>query len=396
MTEVWKKLPNNLNLSRYQVSSLGRIKNKHTGYVFKTKPRKTNGYICVCVKKDCNTSVSIKLHRLIALAFISNMNNKPIVDHINRIKHDNRIINLRWATYQENAINSTNVKCKTRIVVQMDIKGNFIKKWDGIRKAEDVLGISHGKISLVCRGTRNTTGGFKWKYNEPTLLKNEIWKKYNCIEVSNYGRIKKKTGYIYKGSKTTNGYMETPVNTKKKERVHRIVAKLFIPNLQNYPIINHKDGIKINNHVNNLEWTTYRENTIHAIKTGLTKTNKTKLGKMVIQYDKQHNKIAEYVSIRETQRQTGISRTLISNVCRGFSKQTKGFIFKFKYKNNINSCHYATKNNYIKATSLSDQTSYSFKSVADAAKFTNVGPSNIYSICKGRLLSSKGFTFEYE
>ena len=51
--------------------------------------------------------------------------------------------------------------------------------------------------------------------------------------------------------------------------VHRLVAKAFIPNPNNYPTINHKDGNKLNNNINNLEWCSYKYNTQHAIVNGL-------------------------------------------------------------------------------------------------------------------------------
>lgn len=55
----------------------------------------------------------------------------------------------------------------------------------------------------------------------------------------------------------------------KTYQVHRLIAKAFIPNPQNFPVINHKDGNKLNNHIDNLEWCTYQYNTQHADKNGL-------------------------------------------------------------------------------------------------------------------------------
>lgn len=66
------------------------------------------------------------------------------------------------------------------------------------------------------------------------------------------------------------GYKEVILNGK-MHRVHRIVAGAFLANKDNKPCINHKDGNKLNNHANNLEWVTYSENTKHAYKEGLEK-----------------------------------------------------------------------------------------------------------------------------
>ena len=90
-------------------------------------------------------------------------------------------------------------------------------------------------------------------------LKREIKNQYAC---GRYLALQKnKQGYYYVDlSKDT---------IRKRFNVHRLVALTFIPNPLNKPCINHIDGIKTNNNINNLEWCSYSENTKHAIKNGL-------------------------------------------------------------------------------------------------------------------------------
>jgi len=100
-------------------------------------------------------------------------------------------------------------------------------------------------------------------------------------EISNYGNIKclnylhhKEKTHITKGILCNNGYLkyELKANGRKKVfLIHRLVAIHFIPNPKNKPCVNHKDGNKQNNCVENLEWCTYKENSNHALKNGLSR-----------------------------------------------------------------------------------------------------------------------------
>ena len=120
----------------------------------------------------------------------------------------------------------------------------------------------------------------------------EVWKDINgyegCYQVSNLGRIKsldRMTNnqygeYFMKGRILKNsiikekGYCRVSLNNgngKISKRVHRLVAEAFIPNPENKPEVNHKDGNKLNNCVSNLEWCTNKENIEHSIRTGLKK-----------------------------------------------------------------------------------------------------------------------------
>lgn len=86
--------------------------------------------------------------------------------------------------------------------------------------------------------------------------------------------ISRKTGKEMALEKTAKGYIRVTLTSnkvKRKHRVHRLVAEQFLPNPNNLPQVNHIDGDKTNNHINNLEWCTQSENIQHAYKTGLRK-----------------------------------------------------------------------------------------------------------------------------
>ena len=109
--------------------------------------------------------------------------------------------------------------------------------------------------------------------------KKEIWKKvpgFSKYKISNMGNIKSyhkySEGYIMSQSDDKDGYQKVTLTKDGKEytrRIHILVAQAFIENELNLPVVNHVDGIKDNNVVSNLRWSTVRENTIHGYVTGL-------------------------------------------------------------------------------------------------------------------------------
>lgn len=202
-------------------------------------------------------------------------------------------------------------------------------------------------------------------------LLNEEWRDIKGYEglyqISNYGRVKSierklpcniknnefriKKAVIKKIRYDKDGYCKVMlckygVKNGKNNFIHRLVAQAFIPNLNNYNIVNHIDGIKNNNKSYNLEWCTIKENVHHAIRTGLmnpqknTKYLHTNYGKnnvksrSVIVYDLNNNYIGEFDCMREAKEKLGLKypsqTSYIGYCCRGKVKQTYGYIWRYK------------------------------------------------------------------
>ena len=114
-------------------------------------------------------------------------------------------------------------------------------------------------------------------------LQGEIWKWIkgyeNLYQISNYGRVKSfprngtgKEIKILRPQITKFGYLKISLHKDNKSKffqIHRLVAETFIQNIKNKPQVNHKDGNKFNNYVDNLEWSTIAENNQHAYASGL-------------------------------------------------------------------------------------------------------------------------------
>ena len=156
----------------------------------------------------------------------------------------------------------------------------------------------------------------------------EIWKDVNGYEglyqISNTGRIKSLSHYarnnvnggkrLTKGRilsqyKIPNGYFKVQLSkngVRKKHYLHRIVAKAFLNNKDNLSDVNHIDGNKGNNFVENLEWCNHRDNQIHMVKNRMTSTAKPVL---CVETEK------AFSSMTEAEKETGFDRHFIKKSC---------------------------------------------------------------------------------
>lgn len=177
--EIWKDVKEYEGL--YKVSTLGRIKSLKFNKEKILKQEKTqDGYLTVRLRKDGNVK-HIGVHRLVAQAFIMNLNNLPQVNHKDEIKTNNNVDNLEWCTQQYNMSYGSRTKKISKQVYQYTLNGKFIKKWESITNAQEKLNIRH--ISECCNGKMLTAGGFVWNYDnifKPIIYKN------NRKEVNQY------------------------------------------------------------------------------------------------------------------------------------------------------------------------------------------------------------------
>lgn len=185
----------------------------------------------------------------------------------------------------------------------------------------------------------------------------EIWKDVigweGYYQVSNYGNVRSLPRLINSSrgrQRIHKGIMVKPCIENKRSyvirlsrnnsdttiKLHRLVAKHFIPNPENKRYINHIDGNPKNNHVSNLEWCTAHENMIHSYRVlgrrrpmqGVT-GEKHQSSKPVYVTKLGGSNPVRFVSLRLACAATGVSNPCASNVCTGKRKATKGFVFQY-------------------------------------------------------------------
>ena len=151
---------------------------------------------------------------------------------------------------------------------------------------------------------------------------------FDNYAISNLGNIKNiKKGNILTPYLNTNGYLTYTFcqnGVKKTFRLHRLVALYFIDNPNNLPYVNHKDGDKTNNKVENLEWCTAKENDAHARSSRLKNQEKPIIAKNI-----ETNETLTFKSITEAGAFLGINKGTISKVLNGKRNQTHGYKFYF-------------------------------------------------------------------
>lgn len=166
MEEIWKIIS---DAPGYEVSNLGRVRNNKTKRILNPGAYGATGYKQVnIVTLDSNGKQKKRyIHRLVAIAFIPNPENKREVDHINGDKLDNRASNLEWVTSSENQKRrhkKGNIRTSHRRVGRYSLSGSLLEEYDSIISAAESMKVKRGAIDCVLQGRHKTSCGFLWKY----------------------------------------------------------------------------------------------------------------------------------------------------------------------------------------------------------------------------------------
>ena len=212
----------------------------------------------------------------------------------------------------------------------------------------------------------------------------EIWKEIQGFEgeyaISNKGNVKNlKSGRILGGGYDSMGYKQIKLKGK-KYLIHSLVALAFIPNPYNLPYINHKNEIKDDNEVSNLEWCTASYNTNYSIHKRYRKVRQlTKDGKLIRIWE----------SSWQINRETGYDASIIIKCCRGKRKQAYGYRWEY-----LNSSFQRIFNRPVIAFKGGKQIG-EFANARKASEALGLKYRSINCVLQGRLKSNKGYQFKY-
>jgi hypothetical protein len=378
---------------------------RHTGYC--------EIYLGAKKEKKC-----FFVHVLVATYFIPNPENKPIVNHKDSDRKNNKISNLEWATASENGLHSfkcnPNRKRTNKIIYKIDKDTNeILEEFSSLKEAGEKVGVAYQNISGVLHGKHTLAGGFKWKFKDEKREQDKyekdeslIWKPipdYPDYEVSENGDVFSfKTNLLLSLQETPDGYIKTGIINSKNERksvaVHILVASAFHPNPNNYPIVNHINGDKSDNFYTNLEWCSFKQNSHHALVTGLLTITRA-----VCQFTEKGEFKEKYNSISEASKETSTSYDFILDVCQGLYLTYKKMIWRYEneciknedgtYKikdNRVNKkrrqvCQFEITGEYIAK----------HDSIAEASQSEGMPTKSIISVCKFRLKDDGAFIWRY-
>lgn len=284
------------------------------------------GYPAVTLSND-HTKKTFPVHRLVALTFIENKDNLPVVNHKDGDRQNNKITNLEWTSLSGNAIHAIktlNIKRQGIEIMQYDMLGNFIAKYDTVLDAAKAVNSSGTSFQRLPKS-------FVWKRQdiiEEIQPDGKEHPDYPGYIVTRDGRIySTKTNKFLVQKSHPSGYLRVNITKGKLVdiAVHTLVASTYLERTSDKTQVNHKDRNKCNNCIENLEWVSGQENMQHVLHTDTRHIHR----KSVKQFNLAGEELNTFNSIKEAANFVKVSEVGIGLACRGLQATSGGYIWRY-------------------------------------------------------------------
>ena len=176
---MWKKIFIDGLETDYSVSTEGIVRKDTTNYILTQSTQQDYKFVTLNVN---GKQKRMRVHRLVAEAFIENPDNKPYVNHLNGIRSDNNIVNLEWVTPSENTQHAVATGLfqsgRAKAVIQYSLDGVEMATFESASEAARQTGGSQSKITMCCRRQRQTANDYQWRYLDDIQDVTKVEKKF--------------------------------------------------------------------------------------------------------------------------------------------------------------------------------------------------------------------------